>query len=1133
MKKFLGIWAMALLMPVQAQWVDNFSDGDFTNNPVWSGDASKFQVNGSQELWLNAPAVANDTAYLSTVSTVMGNASWEFYVRLGFSPSSTNFARVYLASDQANFKLPLNGYFILIGQVTSPVSSREVSLFRQTGTSTTKIISGLTGDFDGADPLIVRVKVTRDGVGNWELFYDKTGGSNFVSMGTANDVTHSTSSFSGVRCRFTSTRKDLFWFDDFVVTGAPVVDATPPAVSGVSVITNQQLRVVFSEPLDAVTATNTLNYQINGGIGNPASAQVDPQNASAVLLNLTLPILNSTLYQISISNVQDLAGNTMANATLPFALIIPATGDVVINEIHPDPTPPLGLPEFEFIELYNRTSFPLDLGNWTITVGTSQRVLPAGLVIQPDSFLILADPAGNGFFPAGLPIHFMSSWASLTNSGALLTLTSAGGIQMDQVNYTLDYYNNTARSGGGWSMERRTAAEFCGGARNWSASNDALGGTPGRSNSNLISTLSPLILEDVIAEGPTQILATFNKELDVNSIQASDFFIDQGIGTPLNATMVGPGQVRMVLSSVLNTSTIYNLTLQDTLLACRGQAAALSQTLDFVFYVPEAFDVVIHEIMADESPAVGLPATEWIEIRNRRNFPIPMRNWTLQVGNSTITLPAARLEPDSFLVLVAASFVPSFPGIATMSLNSLPNMTNSSGTLTLRAPNGAFVHSVAYSDAWYGSSAKAAGGWTLEMRDPNNPCGGAGNWTASSNPTGGTPGLRNSANGLNPDETRPLLLRAGLFQPDTAILYFNEPILPASLTASDFAFHTNAANPVDYRLVEPLLTRILVKLPETPQPGQVYPIWIQGDVRDCAGNLAAADTVWIGIPETPEFNDIILNEVLAAATGSNVDFVEIYNNSSKLIDLAQLRLGGYDSILVQVTSPRVINDWPLHLAPGEYLVLSTNQNIVKAFYQTPAPRNFWDMSSFVSLAKEAGNVGLATVGFEVLDALSYTKDFQFSLLNSIDNVSMERILQNQPTQNPRNWTSAAQQVGFATPGYRNSQSGVLAPLSGNFTVEPPIFSPDNDGYQDQLMVQYQLAEPGFLGTVKVFDAAGREVAMLANNELLGMQGFWIWDGVINDGSKARVGVYALTFEIFAPDGRKDFFKKAVTIATKL
>lgn len=1132
MKKLLYLLGFLPFFCVQAQFTDDFSDGDFSSNPVWAGDINKFEVNPAGELWLNAPAVA-DTAYLTTVSPVINQASWEFYVRLGFSPSTTNFARVYLVSNQSNLKQPVNGYYVLIGQVTSPVSSREISLYRQTGSTSTKIISGITGDFDGMDPLIARVRVTRDAVGNWELYYDKTGSNNFVSMGTAFDNTHTSSSYFGVRCRYTATRSNLFWFDDFVVTGAVVADTVAPVLTGVSVISPTQLRAQFSEPVETNSAADVQNYVINQGVGNPASAVMDPQDVSAVLLTLSSALPQGQVYQISVSGVKDLAGNTMTPATASFALFTPQPGDVVINEIFPDPTPPVGLPEFEYIELHNRTAFPIDLGNWTLTVGSNTRTLPAGLIIQPDSFLVLADPGGQGVFPSSIAIHYLSSWPAITNSGATLVLRDAGAQLMDEVTFTLSYYQDASKNGGGYSIERKTPGEFCGQDKNWSVSLDPSGGTPGRVNSVYASNVTDLLMEDAVAEGPTQILVTFNKDLDVSSIHATDFVIDNGIGNPLNATVIAPGQVRMVLDSVLNAGIIYNITLIDTVKACRGQAATLPQNLDFVFYIPSSFDVVIHEIMVDESPAVGLPQNEWIEIRNRRNFPIPMRNWTLEVGNSVITLPPGRLEPDSVLVLMRSTFVPEYPGIAVMSLNTFPTLPNSSGTISLRAPNGMLVHSLTYSDTWYGSNAKKEGGWSLEMRDPNNPCQGAENWSASVNPLGGTPGYANSIAGINPDTQKPLLLRGGLFLPDTAILYFDERLLPESLNVSDFNIYTQGLQPLDIRLIEPGISRVLLKLPVAPLAGELVPVWITGDVKDCAGNNAPADTVWIGIPETPEENDVIINEVLAAATGANIDFVEIYNRSNKVVDLMQLRLGGYDSLMQEVTSPRVINDWPLHLAPGEYLVLSTNQKTVKSNYNTIAPRNFWDMSSFPSLAKETGNVGLATVALQVIDALVYDKSFQFSLLNSIDNVSMERILQDGPTQDPRNWTSAAQQVGFATPGYRNSQYGKLAPMSGNFTLEPPIFSPDNDGYQDQLFVRYALPEAGFIGTVKVYDAAGREVKTLANNELLGIEGYWVWDGTITDGSKARVGVYAITFEIFAPDGRKDFFKKAVTVATKL
>lgn len=81
-----------------AQLNDNFADGDFTNNPTWSGTTSYFQVVDGI-LTSNGPQ-ASSTLYLSTPNALAGNVAWEFYLNLGFDPGTTNYPRIYLVANQ-------------------------------------------------------------------------------------------------------------------------------------------------------------------------------------------------------------------------------------------------------------------------------------------------------------------------------------------------------------------------------------------------------------------------------------------------------------------------------------------------------------------------------------------------------------------------------------------------------------------------------------------------------------------------------------------------------------------------------------------------------------------------------------------------------------------------------------------------------------------------------------------------------------------------------------------------------------------------------------------------------------------------------------------------------------------------
>ncbi len=162
--KFITLVSLFTLLSINksfSQLTENFSDGDFTNNPAWVGEDVDFEIDNGA-LRLNAPSVAEES-YLSTKNTLIGETEWNFYCELDFNPSGSNLTRIYLVSTDSILTNTLNGYYVQIGG-----SDDEVSLYRQTGTSKTEIIDGLDERVNMSN-VTVRVKVTRDPTGNWNL----------------------------------------------------------------------------------------------------------------------------------------------------------------------------------------------------------------------------------------------------------------------------------------------------------------------------------------------------------------------------------------------------------------------------------------------------------------------------------------------------------------------------------------------------------------------------------------------------------------------------------------------------------------------------------------------------------------------------------------------------------------------------------------------------------------------------------------------------------------------------------------------------------------------------------------------------------------------------------------------------
>ncbi|MFN5762787.1 MAG: hypothetical protein ACK44U_11950, partial [Sphingobacteriales bacterium] len=124
----------------------------------------------------------------------------------------------------------------------------------------------------------------------------------------------------------------------------------------------------------------------------------------------------------------------------------------------------------------------------------------------------------------------------------------------------------------------------------------------------------------------------------------------------------------------------------------------------------------------------------------------------------------------------------------------------------------------------------------------------------------------------------------------------------------------------------------------------------------------------------------------------------------------------------------------------------------------------------------------------ILDELTYDEKWHFTLLTNKESISLERVNPKGKTQESGNWHSASGTNGYATPGYRNSQQFDHQSSGKYFSLNTKIISPDNDGQEDYMMLTYDLPAQGAVMTIRIYDAAGREITKLANNRLCGNTG---------------------------------------------
>jgi hypothetical protein len=642
----------------------------------------------------------------------------------------------------------------------------------------------------------------------------------------------------------------------------------------------------------------------------------------------------------------------------------------------------------------------------------------------------------------------------------------------------------------------------------------------------------PTKISAATALGQDKIQVSFTQNIDATTAGNATNYTFAGAAfsrTPARAEAISESDVLLTFAEPLPRGTA---TLRVEKLRDENNNEVTDETAVTVFYLHYG-DVVINEIMAAPAPAVGLPEVSYIELYNRLDIPVPLIGWKMAYNTVEGNIGSATIAPHGYLILCTSTAVEDMRAYGNATNASyMSSLTRTGKTIQLKSGEGQALARVTYSDRWIEDEAKRAGGWSLEKIDAGNLSERADNWTVSADARGGTPGAENAVKAANPDTEAPFVTALVMLDEQTLALTFNE--LFDTTRAADvrcYALNSGGGQP------QQALTN-----PENPQQitltfaspfvqGVVYALTVSAPFCDLAGNHPAEAQYAFGRLFTPQAGDVVINEVLFNPPANGADFVEIYNRSERIFDLRQLKLANRDKESKVAAIQSVPEAHYLH--PHEYAVFTADAEAVRQHYAVPFPERVAALKTLPSYPDAAGCVVLLNENEEVIDEFLYDEGLHSGFIDNPEGISLERVNPAARTAERANWQSAAQDAGFATPTYRNSQFNDRADDRGQaFSLRHATFSPDGDGYQDVLYIDYNLPAAGYEASLTVYDVQGRVVRSLGRNVWLGLSGALAWDGTRDNGQRALSGLFIVLIQCYDARGNVSLYKLPCAVALR-
>lgn len=409
---------------------------------------------------------------------------------------------------------------------------------------------------------------------------------------------------------------------------------------------------------------------------------------------------------------------------------------MMIHEIFADPSPSAGLPEYEFIELYNPGPDEVDLAGWMLKDSSASVKLPA-YRLQADSFVVLCSRTGAPFFPASLGI---TGFPSLANDGELISLYDPQGRLIHAVDYTKAWYGGGLKAEGGWTLEMVSPQWPCTGMENWKASTSPSGGTPGRMNAVAGNIEEPPVpeLSRISVTGGNQVHLHFSGIIDsASAVDVAHYDL------PFSAATAWPRKVTLEIP--LEPGKIYTLQINGVK-DCKGRPVRQLTPARFGLpALPAAGDLLINEILFD--PLQG--GYDFVELYHAGTHPADL--YRLQFasrGSDGALRQIVPLVKDHWLLMpgdhlafceepTALCRQYSCKG-AVVQTSALPTLPADEGNILLLQQDGEVLDALSYQESEHFPLLQQRKGVSLERAAP-------GIWHSAASTAGyATPGYVNS-----------------------------------------------------------------------------------------------------------------------------------------------------------------------------------------------------------------------------------------------------------------------------------------------------------------------------------------------------------------------------------------------------